>query len=110
MKNHGLPVPKRIIAGLLLLAISASALAGAQSYSFQSVDLPFGQPGIDVEVQALWINNRGVITAQFQAPRCRTRSRTCIRRSWRMDSGTLIDIPLRSALSARTRTIADRSF
>jgi hypothetical protein len=68
MKKHGVS-PSNLIGMVFLaaLAFSASAMA-AQHYSFQTVDPPFGQPGVDINVENLWINDFGIITAQFQAP------------------------------------------
>jgi hypothetical protein len=37
-------------------------------YEFQTVDVPFGMPGEDIAIGLTWINNRGVITQQYQSP------------------------------------------
>lgn len=37
-------------------------------YKFETVDVPYGELGVDVIMQILWINNDGVVTAQYQSP------------------------------------------
>jgi hypothetical protein len=49
-------------------AESTAARCGKPSYSFQTIDPPFGTPGVDMTVQALWMNNRGTVVAQYQIP------------------------------------------
>src|SRR5262249_13199927 len=51
-----------------VLALAASAIAGTPSYSYLTIDPPFGQPGVDFEMQIAWINDGGVISVQFQSP------------------------------------------
>src|SRR5262245_9431593 len=61
MKQNGVAVPNRIgMALLATMAISTSALARG-SYSFQTIDLPFGSPGVDINLEVVWINSAGVI-------------------------------------------------
>ena len=38
-------------------------------YSFQTIDAPFGQPGVDMDMQCLYRNDRGVVVVQYQIPR-----------------------------------------
>ncbi len=58
------------VSGLLVCTLLTpwTALAGSPGYVFQTVDPPFGEPGVDINIQIIWINNSGVITAQFQSP------------------------------------------
>ena len=49
-------------------AQSTTARCGKRSYSFETIDPPFGTPGVDMTVQALWMNSRGTIVAQYQMP------------------------------------------
>jgi hypothetical protein len=49
-------------------AQSTAARGGTPRYSFQTIHNPFGTPGEDITVQALWMNNRGTAVAQYQIP------------------------------------------
>lgn len=68
MKKHGASVSTCFALGLMAVLVLPPTWAGAQSFSFQTIDPPFGQPGIDINTQLMWINNNGVITTQFQSP------------------------------------------
>lgn len=41
----------------------------AANLAFTTLDVPFGQPGVDLDMQIVWINDAGVITVQYQSPR-----------------------------------------
>ncbi len=62
------------VATVVLLICAHSALAQAVAthregvYSFQTIDPPFGTPGVDMAVQVLWMNNWGALSAQYQMP------------------------------------------
>jgi hypothetical protein len=45
-----------------------AARRGTQSYSFQTIDPPFGVAGVDMALQCLYLNDSSVMTAQYQAP------------------------------------------
>ncbi len=47
---------------------SAAALAGRNSYSLQTVDAPFGQPGVDMDMQGLYRSDSGIVAVQYQIP------------------------------------------
>lgn len=55
------------VSGLFALSLTAAS-AGADSYSFSTVDPPYGEPGVDLVVQIAWINNTGAVTVQYQDP------------------------------------------
>jgi hypothetical protein len=64
-----------VVPAAVFLAASASAAAqsaaarcGERSYSFQTIDPPAGTPGVDMTVQALWVNDWGTVVAQYQMP------------------------------------------
>jgi hypothetical protein len=66
----------RVLAAVIVVVICAqsapaqsiAARCGERTYSFQTIDPPYGTPGVDMTVQALWINNWGTVVAQYQAP------------------------------------------
>ena len=47
----------------------AAAPAGRNGYSFQTIDVPFGQPGVDMDMQCLYRSDSGTVVAQYQIPR-----------------------------------------
>jgi hypothetical protein len=47
----------------------AAALAGRNGYSFQTIDAPFGQPGVDMDMQCLYRSDSGIVVVQYQIPR-----------------------------------------
>jgi hypothetical protein len=49
-------------------AQSVTARCGERSYAFQTIDPPFGTPGVDMAVTVLWMNNWGEVSAQYQMP------------------------------------------
>jgi hypothetical protein len=63
-----------VVAAVVLFAGAQGTLAQSvaahheKTYSFETVDPPFGTPGVDMAVQALWMNNRGLVVAQYQTP------------------------------------------
>lgn len=65
-------IASRAITGLAATAavfISTSAFAELpDSYTFKTVDVPFGVPGEDFNMQIVWMNNSGVVSAQYQSP------------------------------------------
>ena len=63
------------IAALALIACAqaadttpAAAPACRNHYSFQTIDAPFGQPGVDMDMQCLYKSDSGIVVAQYQIP------------------------------------------
>lgn len=63
---------RTVLKSRILLAATAAALAApaapAGDYAFQTLDVPFGSPEVDLNMQFIWINDAGVVTAQYQLP------------------------------------------
>src|SRR5262245_32216386 len=57
------------LAALRTGALFVAPAVAAAEYAYQTVDVPFGVPGQDLDVQIVWMNNAGVITVQYQSPR-----------------------------------------
>jgi len=49
-------------------SIPAAAPACRNRYFFQTIDVPFGQPGIDLDMQALYRSDSGIVAVQYQIP------------------------------------------
>ena len=47
----------------------AAAPARQNRYSFRTIDVPFGQPGVDIDMQCLLRSDSGIVVAQYQIPR-----------------------------------------
>lgn len=56
------------LATTLFIGLTTASISAAESYTFRTIDPPYGEPGIDIEVQIVWINAAGVITVQYQDP------------------------------------------
>jgi hypothetical protein len=60
-----------VVVSLAAHSLVISALAGPvheRGYSFQTIDPPYGEPGVVLDVQIVWMNNAGMITVQYQSP------------------------------------------
>lgn len=71
-------------------ADSPAVRSGPHGYSFQTIDPPFGVAGVDMALQCLYVNDTGIVTAQYQAPADSTSQHSAILRRGRW---TNIDVP-----------------
>ncbi|MCC6678114.1 MAG: hypothetical protein IT436_13315 [Phycisphaerales bacterium] len=95
--HSGLRTVALLAAGVAVTAATLGFAEGPdrprRGYNFQTIDVPFGVPGEDFDMQILWVNDAGIVTAQYQSPRSPDFLETMHTAILRGCEWTVIDVP-----------------